>query len=310
MTLLSSDAFHQLNLGPGERSLRVALGDAGELGGVVLADGTFVSGHSAPFGGPAFSPRRLAPEDVLHGVDHAIAQLLEEGDVGRIVVRLPPGSYAPALAPFTHALVQRGFGITDSDLAFVVDVSGPADTVLHRNARAGARAAAHLRHEPADDVAEAWSVIAANCADKGYVLALDAAYVARAADRLGDAVRLRVLRDGERPVAAALLYDVAPEVELLVAWGDDPAYDGPAPMRRLAQATLAEAHARGTRLLDLGAATQPAEGRPVNAGLAAFKRFCGGRPEVRLTPTRPSASTSPAPTRTPPRSSRCPCTRT
>ena len=282
MTLLSSDAFHRLNLRDGERSLRVPLGAAGELGGVVLEDGTFVSGHSAPFGGPAIHGRPSA-DAVADGVDHAIAALLEE-DVARIVVRLPPAAYDPALAPLTHTLLQRGFDVTDSDLAFVVDVAEPA-RVLTKNARQGARAAAHLAHAPAGSVEEAWDVIAANCAAKGYRLALDAAYVRRAADALGDAVRLRVLKDGEDVVAAALLYDVAPGVELLVAWGDRPG-TAPAPMRRLAEATLAEAHARGTRLLDLGAATQPEDGRPVNAGLAAFKRFCGGRPEVRLTLAR------------------------
>lgn len=287
--LFDDPRFHALNLAAGERSITVPFGDAGTLGGVLDARGHFTAGHSAPYGGPSLDRLRETPSRLEDGLDAALAALHEEG-ARDLRLKLFP----PSLAPEDHAalqvaLVQRGFAMEDCDLAFVVPLGGLA---AGRDAfrRAGRRALAALDAQAFTfgpvPVAEGWPVIAANRAAKGYDLALDGAYVARAQRAFPERIEVLGLRRGAHLCAAALVYAAAPGHRLVVHWGDEPAGDGPSPMALLAAHVLDHALAAGDRVLDLGGATHPGRPRTANAGLVQFKRAIGGYAEARPTFTR------------------------
>lgn len=296
-TLLFNDPrFHALNMGKDERSLQLTAERDGRaaasLSGVVDAEGTFTSGHSAPFGGPDFARPRETPERIASLLDQLLEQAAAHG-VRRVCLRLRPPSYSENEAVVTHTLLQRGFATTDSMIAYTVDLAGirRLDDHLDRLRSSARRAVRQLSDRPfrfvaADDDATwdaAWAVIEGNRAAKGYHLALSGAYVREARRALGDRVRLWLLEHAGAPCAAALVYRVAPRRDLLVAWGDA-GHDLPvSPMPLLAARVTGQTIAGGGELLDLGAATLPAPGRPINAGLAEFKRGVGGVAQPRLT---------------------------
>jgi hypothetical protein len=85
---------------------------------------------------------------------------------------------------------------------------------------------------------------------------------------------------GDEPIAAALVYDVLSDVDLLVAWGDH-GHDLPrSPMKLLAYHLVGRALERGARILDLGPSSEK-DGSP-NAGLVHFKRSLGAVAGTRL----------------------------
>ncbi|HEY8582083.1 MAG TPA: GNAT family N-acetyltransferase, partial [Capillimicrobium sp.] len=228
--LFNDPRFHALNAGPGERPLHlVAERDgrvAGSLGGVLEPDGTFVCGHSAPFGGPDLARPRETPEAVDAILDDLLAQL-EAGGAHAVRVKLKPPSWSENEALLLHGLLRRGFRVDDCDLSFAIDLRGVRrlDDHLDRLRSSARRAVRQLADGPfrfttaADDAAwdRAWGVIEANRAAKGYRLALSGDYVRRARDTFGDRVRLSLLEHAGEPCAAALVYRVAPRKDLLVA---------------------------------------------------------------------------------------------
>lgn len=292
-SLFNDRAFHALN---GAEGILLEH-EVGALGGALLDDGTrFVSGHSAPFGGFDLLRARETPARIAALVDDALARLAALG-VGHATLRLPPVCHHAAFDTLLFTLLNRGFAVTDADLAFHLDLrpfAGVDDYVaaLKPPARRALRHAEaadwELIEAPAADPASwdrGFALLDANRAAKGRTLSIDRAYVERARAAFPGRVRLAELRCDGRAVAAALTYTVRPHVELVVAWGDAAHALERSPMNRLAYEVVARALGEDVALLDLGTSTLPAPdgGRVANEGLVQFKHSVGAAAQVRLT---------------------------
>ena len=291
LLLFNADAFHALNLRPGQCARRIDYEADGRLVGslVGVVDGdSFTSGHSASFGGPDFTRDAETAANVRAALEHAVATLDNEG-VRTIRVKARPAFYSGSETAVQFALLNLGFRVESCELSFHIDLAGLGGldgytASLRSPAR---RALRHTLGEPfalvEADGDDAWArghaVLAANRAAKGRVLALGLDYVLRARDALPGRVRMWALEHAGTPCAAALTYRVAPGRELVVYWGDAGHALARSPMNVLALRLVERALAEGVLSLDIG--TSSVAGVP-DQGLIQFKRSVGARESLRL----------------------------
>jgi hypothetical protein len=284
--------FHDLNGVPEATRRRYEHRADGRLVGVVdgvVSDGVFLSGHSAPFGGPDLVREDPTVEDVLGLVEGTIAALRSDG-VTTIRVRSRPAAYSAAEPLLEYALLHLGFTVGHCDLNQHIDLrplAAGADplSLLGKKRARDLRVDLLLPYELVDvhdeeDLASVSGILDANRAAHGRPPGLPRDYLARAREAFPDRVRLYLLRHDGRPVAAAVVYRVLHDVDLLVAWGD--ALDHGmqrSPMNLLAHHLVRRSVETGARLLDLGPSSEK-DGTP-NLGLAHFKRSVGASPGTR-----------------------------
>ncbi|WP_158548653.1 GNAT family N-acetyltransferase [Blastococcus sp. TF02A-26] len=310
--LLFCDArFHDLNGVPsGARRWYDHRGREGTLVGVlsgVVTDGVLLSGHSAPFGGPDLVREDPTVDDVVGLVREGLARARADG-LREVRIRCRPPEYSAAEPLVEYALLQAGFAVEHCDLNQVVDLRGlgpdtdPLSLLSRKRAR-DVRADLALPYELTEavhdeEIAVAQGILAANRAAHGRPPGLPAGYLARAREAFPGRVHVWVLRHDGRPVAAAVVYRVLSDVDLLVAWGDDAAHGlQRSPMNLLAHRLVETSLRTGARLLDMGPSSEK-DGSP-NLGLAHFKRSVGARPGTRkvlvTSLVRPGADVSGAP---------------
>jgi hypothetical protein len=307
MTLFNEDRFHALNLRDGQRVVRAEVCEetgrlVGALGGVL--DGVVLTcGYSAPFGGLDLVRERETPANVARVVDMALPRLHAEG-ARTLRVKLPPACHGESEPLVQFTMLNRGFRVERCELnqhidlealdgpdAYVEQLKSPA-----RRALRGLLAAQGLCFARAETEAEwnrAYATLVANRAVKGRKLSLSREYVEKARKTLGESVRMYQLMRGERTIAAALVYRVRPQRDLVVAWGDGEHDLERSPMNLLAYRVVEAALADGVRTLDLGVSNEhePAPGGALepNAGLVQFKQSVLARIEPRLTLVREHA---------------------
>ena len=288
--LFSEPRFHDLNGVPARQRFRYEHRREGRLVGVldgVISDGVFLSGHSAPFGGPDLVRDDPALDDVLGLVTGALETLRAEG-VRLARIRARPTAYSAAEPLLEFAFLHLGFTVESCDLNQHVDLSALAPgadlSSLFRDRKRRYVRGARLRpHELVDvthgeDVAALHGILAANRAAFGRPEPLSCDYLERIRDEFPDRVRLLMLiQDGE-PTAAAVVYRVLDDVDQVVHWADADR-TGASPMDLLAYLVLVGSHERGARLVDLGPARH--EDGSLNLGLADFKRAVGAVPGTR-----------------------------
>lgn len=291
LNLFATETYNRRNLGPDDTYLRIDHHhDDGRLVGCfagVVTGTTFWSGFSAPFCGPDIIRDRETPRNVQALVDHTLAELRARG-IDQIRVKARPASYSASETYVTHALLRRGLRVTSSELSYGIDVSPFADAADYRaSLKAPARRA--LRHaddEPYEyrlaetdlEFAIGYELIAANRARRGYPLRLSLDYLLALRADFGQRIRFFTLHHDETPVAAALLYRLRPDIELVEYWGDHHELDR-SPMNRLAAEVCGRAIDEGVRLVDLGISS--VDGEP-NDGLIQFKQSIGATAELRL----------------------------
>jgi hypothetical protein len=290
--LFGDPRFHDLNGVAGAARWRYEHRAEGRLVGVlsgVVSDGVLLSGHSAPFGGPDLVRDDPTVDDVVGLVGGAVERLRVDG-IRRVRIRCRPGEYSAAEPLVEYALLQAGFGVEHCDLNQVVHLGplgpdGDPLTLLSKKRARDVRADLCLPYELVevgtdDELAACHGILAANRAAHGRPPGLTAEYLGRARVAFPDRVHLFLLSHARRPVAAAVVYRVLDDVDLLVAWGDDAGHGLPrSPMNRLAHELVLRSLRTGARLLDLGPSSEK-DGRP-NLGLAHFKRSVGARPGTR-----------------------------
>ncbi|CAA9265746.1 MAG: hypothetical protein AVDCRST_MAG57-3138 [uncultured Blastococcus sp.] len=289
--LFCDPRFHDLNQVPVVQRRRLEHRRDGRLVGVldgVIADGVFVSGHSAPFGGPDLVRVDPPVDDVLGLVSAALEVLRAEGvRLVRILAR--PTAYSAAEPLVEFALLHLGFTVAACDLNQHVDLSAlspDADlsSLFRDRKRRSVRAARQRPHELVqvtgdEDLGSLHDILADNRATHGRPPPLPQDYLGRLRAAFGDRVRLLLLREGGEPTAGAVVYRVLDDVDQVVHWADaDRARPG-SPMELLAWSVLTDSRDRGARLVDLGP-SRNADGT-LNAGLADFKRAVGAVPGTR-----------------------------
>jgi hypothetical protein len=301
--LFNRERFHELNRREGQQVVGVEVRDGdgrllGGLAGMRLGD-EVVSGFSAPFGGVDLADPHATAESIEAVVDGSLRELDAAG-VRRITVKLPPASMSANEGLLQFFLLNAGFRVARTELNQAIrverwrTVEQYADELRPATRKALRRLATedlHLREvTDAEGVRRAHALLAGNREAKGRRLALSADYVVSAWRALAPAVRMLELCHGDVPVAAALVYRVAPDRDLVVAWGDGP-HDLPrSPMVALAHALVERAIREGVALLDLAISNEPdadEDGRlRPNLGLTRFKRSVLATVEPRLTVVR------------------------
>ena len=114
---------------------------------------------------------------------------------------------------------------------------------------------------------------------RGVQLKISLDYVMRLREIFGSRIAMRRLLLGDALAAAALLYRVTPDVEYVVAWGDDCAQRSRRVMNVLAYYLVETAITHGTRVIDLGISS--VDGVP-DEGLINFKQGVGAVTGLRL----------------------------
>jgi hypothetical protein len=291
LLLFNSARFHALNLEPPQRYARIDHESDGKLVGSLCGaiDGNaFVSGFSAPFGGPDLAREDEQLPNVLALLERAIAELRAEG-VERIRIHCKPGFYSAAEPVVQYLLAYLGFRLVHCDLNQHVDLR-TRDGMEGYLARLKKKRARDVRTDLAEpyefreaqgdeELRECHEILAANRAAKGRPPGLPLEYVERVAAEFPGAIRAYRLAHEGKAVAAALIYRVLPEHDLLVTWGDAFHELQRSPMNLLAYRLVEASMAGGARFLDLGPSTEK-DGSP-NAGLVQFKRSVLGEASIR-----------------------------
>jgi hypothetical protein len=292
--LFCAPRFHDLNAVPGPDRWRYEHRREGRLVGVlegVVADGVLLSGHSAPFGGPDLVRDDPPLEDLLGLVDGALAALGDDG-VTTVRIRARPPVYSAAEPLLEYVLLHRGFAVEHCDLNQHVDLA-PLAAGVDPLALLGKKRARDVRADLRmpfgfDDVAAGdgeglrtvHAILAANRAAHGRPPGLPADYLQRAQEAFPSRIRAHLLSHDGRPVAAAVVYRVLDDVDLLVAWGDAADHGlQRSPMNLLAHRLVQRSAETGARLLDMGPSSEK-DGTP-NPGLVHFKRSVGATPGTR-----------------------------
>jgi len=289
--LFCDPRFHDVNGVPAGERRRYEHRSGGRLVGVldgVVADGVFVSGHSAPFGGPDLVDEAPTVEDVLGLFTGALAALKADG-IRRVRILARPPVYSAAEPLLEYAQFQLGFTVAHCDLNQHVDLAGASDvlSLFKDRRRRYVRAALEQQHDVVEvdggeDLTTLHRIIADNRVAHGRPAGLPRDYLERMKQAFPDRVRLLLLRQEGAPVAAAVVYRVLSDVDQVVHWADvvDPVQSGRnSPMGLLAYLVLTESLRTGARLVDLGPSSEK-DGSP-NLGLVHFKRSVGAVPGTR-----------------------------
>jgi hypothetical protein len=282
--------FHDLNEVPADRRARYEHRRDGRLIGAldgVVTDGIFLSGHSAPFGGPDFLRDDPTVVDVIDFMEGAVAALRADG-VREVHIRARPPVYSAAEPLLEYVLLYLGFTVAHCDVNMHLDLrplrEGVDPLSLFKRKRAYVRAALDEPHEVVEvtggeDLTTLSRILDANRAAHGRPLGLPRDYLERVQHVFPGRVRMRLLRQDGQAVAGAVIYRVLDDVDLLVNWGDAEHDLQRSPMDLLAHLMTAESLRTGARLFDLGPASEK-DGTP-NVGLINFKRSVGALPGTR-----------------------------
>lgn len=289
--LFCDPRFHDLNGVPADRRWRHEHRRDGRLVGVldgVVSDRVFLSGHSAPFGGPDLVRADAPVEDVLGLVTGALAALRADG-IREVRIRARPPVYSAAEPLLEYVLLHLGFAVEHCDLNQHVDLAalgsgGDPLPLLKERKRRYVRDALRRPHELVEvsggaDLTTVHGVLAANRAAHGRPPGLSRGYLERARQTFPDRVRFLLLRQEGQPVAAAVVYRVLTDVDQVVHWGDADHGLARSPMDLLAYLVFSSSLQTGARLVDLGPSSEK-DGTP-NVGLSSFKRAVGAAPGAR-----------------------------
>lgn len=253
--------------------------DGVKLGDVAVVDG--VNGWRAPFGGIDWRRQYWGPE-MIHGAiaAHDFGELRE--------IRGKPMVITAQEAPATNALLAAGWMIAGAELDYLIPVQTadvwaatlPRQTI-HSVNRACDAGVSHAFAMTDEAWRECYELLAANRAFKGRVLSLDLDYVLALREELGDLARMHAMFDAdERLVAAALVYRVAREIDVVQWHGDLPNHGlGYSVMPATVSAYIHDAELTGASFVDLGISS--VDGKP-DGGLCRFKRSVGAMACQRL----------------------------
>lgn len=243
----------------------------GDAGG-----GRWCAPVTGAFGGLACEDEP-SPEIASAIVEAATTWLRETGASG--VVRLPPdGLQIRGAALLENALFRAGWRLSQSDLNFHLPVTDPESFVRalgetkQKEVRRLKRSGAVVARPSGAAARSAYDAIAENRAAQGYPLSMPWPALADLAQTFAHEVMFYDVRRGDDVLAGAVCLQVSSACRYVFYWGERPAFRRESPVLLLAEAIMADAHADGLRLLDVGTASDASAPNP---GLIAFKRSLG-----------------------------------
>lgn len=291
LTLFNRPEYHRLNLRPGQAYARIDHHVGGRLVGSLagaIDSGQFVSGFSAPFGGPDLVRDSETVTNIFGLLSRALDWAGARG-ISTIRIKAKPSFYSSSEEAVQFTLFNLGFSVEACELNFHIDLVGMSsiEEYVKRLKPAARRALKHGLGEPfalsealsEEQWAVAYGLLERNRAAKGRRLQLSLGYLLDIRKAFPKWIRMFIFERNNAPCGAALIYRVRPRRELVVYWGDADHELERSPMNAFVQRLVERAIAEGVLSLDVGISSE--DGVP-NQGLIQFKESVLARPFLRL----------------------------
>lgn len=239
---------------------------------------SLLSPFSAPFGGFSCVKMDISLQDLL-----LAATTLESyaGNLGveEISMTLPPQFYDDStIAKIINTLYLSKFEIANIDLNYHFDLAlfdENYSNMMWRNARKNLRIALKqgmIFRECAsgEERKSAYDVIQANREAKGYPLRMSYKQVVETGGVIDSHFFLAEFKGS--PVAAAIVFHVAPKIAQVIYWGDMPGNSSLKPINFLSYHLFEHFKEAGVGIVDIGPSTENSQ---PNFGLCEFKESIG-----------------------------------
>jgi hypothetical protein len=246
---------------------------------LTLAEGSGVwtSPVTGAFGGLATDGRVGA--DLVGALAVAATAWLRAEAGGAARIRLPPGCFPDdTAAALENALFREGWSLAEVDLNYHLPVVAPEAYVRglretrQKEIRRLRRSGAVARRLPLSDGEVAYRTVAANRAARGYPMTMAWDQMWALAEAFPDVVGFHVVERAGEILAGGITLRLTAAYAYVFYWGEAPEHRAESPVVLLAEALMAEAHAAGVAILDIGASTDASLPNP---GLIAFKESLG-----------------------------------
>ena len=290
-TLFNSQPYAAANLREGQswRCFKFSVDGIAVASVAGVVEGTtWCNGYSAPFGGIDVLASTVPPSALGAGVA-AFLEHARAAGITRVRIGCRPSYYSDREVQLQSALLANGFSAEQGEISQAIALDRFANTddylrTLKDSARCTVRHGLKRGFEwrRADDDADwgdGFAVLERNKAKRGARMRYPLAYVRALATALPGRIRMQVLRDAGRAIAAALVYRIDAGADYVAAWGDADHDLAHSPMNLVALRLVEDALAARLRLLDLGISSDA--GR-ADDGLVAFKRHVGATSALRL----------------------------
>lgn len=231
------------------------------------------------FGGASAAPRASA--SAIFAVADAATEWLRDQGAAHSIIRLPPDAFAdPTAAALENALFRNGWRLAQSDLNYHLPIVAPEaflkslGETKQKEVRRLQRSQAAYRRLATQDGRRAYDVIAENRAARGFPMTMSWPQVEALAAAFPANIAFSVVERGADLLAGAIVLELTPTYVYVFYWGEAPAFRRESPVSLLAEGLVAEHHARGVTVMDLGTSTERSLPNP---GLIAFKEGLGCR---------------------------------
>lgn len=277
-SVFDSVAFCQLNASKVDSVKHLIFNDGKNRFGMIagIKDGVLKAPFSAPYA--CFS--EISQNNKISAYASLASTLLSYGkNLGLRCIRVtfPPSVYDEShIAKLYNSFYNADFRISGCDLNFQYNLTAFGDDYemsIDPKARQKLRAAirSNLTFQKTDDVRKAYDVIRANREAKNYPLWMSYDNVLETTQVIKTDFFI-TLSPAQETIAAAMVYEVAPDKVQVIYWGNAPSSDDLRPMNFMAYHVFAHYKQCGKEFIDIGPST---EFSVPNFGLCDFKQAIG-----------------------------------
>jgi hypothetical protein len=250
-------------------------------------DGVLRSPYSSPFS-LIYLRRNYRTEDACSFVKGIKDFAVIKGFSG-LQLTLPPKIYGNQLInTLEAALFSEGFRVSSIELNNYFDLTKYSDLATYlkgcppkvrKNYRRALRNGLVFEQVDANDVGQAYDVIRVNREQMGYPLKISENQMRDLVKMDGLVARAFVVKSLERPLAAAIVFDITDAISQVIYWGDIVEYRDKRPMDLLTSEIFNVYKKLAKRYLDIGPSS---ENGIINLGLADFKMSIGCNTDTKL----------------------------
>lgn len=243
---------------------------------------------SAPFGGFSYTKESINLEQIYEALQLTI-RFAKQIDAHRFIYTPPPEFYSQNFINKTiNALQNQKFNLQYLDLNYAIslkDIKSEADyyKMLKRNAKKNLKTALRenlqlKKCSNKDEIEQAYNIIKANRAHKGYPLRMELKDVMNTIELIPSDFFL--LHKDDEKIAAAQIFYVTDKIVQVIYWGDKPGYESLRPINYLASQMVLYYKERNVDYIDIGPSSE--NGIP-NFGLCDFKESIGAEVHPKYT---------------------------
>lgn len=211
-----------------------------------------------------------------------IKKFANEKKFRKVCFTLPPEIYGDELVnTLSASFFSQGFKVKSIEINNYFDLTKYIDLETHlkqsphkvrKNYKRALKNELKFEQIEIQDFEIAYDVIRINREQMGYPLKISIQQMQDLINMDSLMVRSFVVRKDEKPVAAALIFDVTEQTSQVVYWGDIPEYRNERPMDLLTLQIFNVYKKLGKKYLDIGPSS---EDGVINTGLADFKKSIG-----------------------------------